>query len=196
MTKELTNGNSAIYRALLKYGYSKFSLYILEYCDSSVLIEREQYYLDKLKPKYNILRTAGSVAGLKHSEASLELIRAARKGQKGKPHSEETKAKLSAIAQGKTHSEETKVKMSEAKKGQKYFLGKTHSEETKNKMSEARGTGIKVLDLETNEVSIFSSMKKAAEALGVTHPALSKRFGGTTNSFILKGRYQIEKVKP
>jgi len=38
-------------------------------------------------------------------------------------------------------------------------------------------------------------MNKAAEALGLTQSALSKRFGGTTNSFVLRGRYQIEKIK-
>ena len=139
--------------------------------------------------------TAGSIAGYKHSEASLELIRAAALKRKHFTHSEETKSKISAALQGKTHSEETKGKMSLAKKGKKPRLGKIHSEETKNKISEARGTKVKVLDLETNETSTFSSMKKAAEALGVTHPALSKRFGGTTNSFVLKGRYQIEKEK-
>lgn len=57
-----------INRALLKYGYSNFYLEILEYCISSVLIEREQYYLDLLKPEYNILSKAGSRLGSKHSE--------------------------------------------------------------------------------------------------------------------------------
>jgi hypothetical protein len=32
---------------------------ILEYCDSSNVIEREQYYIDLLNPEYNILKTAG-----------------------------------------------------------------------------------------------------------------------------------------
>lgn len=32
-----------ISRALLKDGYSSFSLYILEYCDEKYLIQREQY---------------------------------------------------------------------------------------------------------------------------------------------------------
>jgi hypothetical protein len=45
---------SKIYRALLKHGYSNFSLDILEYCKIDVLREREQYYLDTLKPSYNI----------------------------------------------------------------------------------------------------------------------------------------------
>ena len=57
-----------INKALLKYGYDNFSLEILEYCDKSVLLEREQYFLDKLQPKYNLLNLAGSLKGYKHSE--------------------------------------------------------------------------------------------------------------------------------
>lgn len=33
-----------ISRALVKYGYIHFSLSILEYCDKSLLLEREQHY--------------------------------------------------------------------------------------------------------------------------------------------------------
>ena len=56
-----------IYKAFLKYGYQNFSLEILEYCDPEKAIEREQYYMDLLQPEYNILKTAGSSFGLKHS---------------------------------------------------------------------------------------------------------------------------------
>lgn len=55
--------SSLIYKALLKYGFSKFSLEILEYCDPSILLEREQYYIDLLQPEYNLLKTAGSRLG-------------------------------------------------------------------------------------------------------------------------------------
>ena len=58
-TQVKTNG-SIIYRALLKNGYSNFSLEILEYCSPENVILREQYYMDLLKPDYNILKTAGS----------------------------------------------------------------------------------------------------------------------------------------
>jgi hypothetical protein len=53
-------------------------------------------------------------------------------GQKGRTHSEETKAKMSATQKGRIFSEEHKVKMSAAAKG------KTLSEETKAKMSAVR----------------------------------------------------------
>lgn len=45
-----TSKSSLICRALLKHGYSSFSLDILEVCDTSVLIQREQYYIDFFKP--------------------------------------------------------------------------------------------------------------------------------------------------
>jgi group I intron endonuclease len=47
-------GSIIIQRALLKYGYSNFTLDILEYCELDVLIEREEYYINILKPEYNI----------------------------------------------------------------------------------------------------------------------------------------------
>jgi len=124
VNREVNKGNSIISRALLKYGYSNFKLDILEYCDSSVLIEKEQYYLDKLNPKYNILTTAGSIAGYRHSEASLELIRAAALKRKPKTLSEETKSKISAAILGKKHSDETKEKM----------RGRKHTEATRAKI--------------------------------------------------------------
>jgi len=75
LKKELRIGNSIIYRSMLKYGPSAFSLEILEYCDPLSLISREQYYLDLLKPELNILRVAGSSAGFKHREKTKELLR-------------------------------------------------------------------------------------------------------------------------
>lgn len=65
-----------ISKALLKYGYSGFSLYILEYCEPLVLLEREQYYIDTLKPEYNILKIAGSSLGFKHSEETIAKFKA------------------------------------------------------------------------------------------------------------------------
>jgi hypothetical protein len=46
-------GKSIISHSLLKYGYASFSVEILEYCDRSEVLSREQYYLDLLKPEYN-----------------------------------------------------------------------------------------------------------------------------------------------
>jgi hypothetical protein len=48
LEKEIKKNNSIIYRSLFKHGYSSFSLEILEYCDKSEIISREQYYIDQL----------------------------------------------------------------------------------------------------------------------------------------------------
>jgi hypothetical protein len=59
-------GSIIIYRALLKYGYKNFSLDILEYCESNMLRKREQYYIDKVKPEYNIIKIDKNNLGSKH----------------------------------------------------------------------------------------------------------------------------------
>jgi len=77
--KRLNNSNMIIYKALLKHGYSNFSLEILEYCSSSELLEKENYYITTLKPEYNILQEARSSLGYKHSEEALAKMSAVRK---------------------------------------------------------------------------------------------------------------------
>ena len=83
---------------------------ILEYCDKSVLLEREQYYLDSLNPPYNILKLAGSSSGFKLSEETKKKISKALKGvytvlweksaQFGRVHSKETKELMSLKNRG------------------------------------------------------------------------------------------------
>lgn len=70
-----SRGNSHIRNALLKYGYSKFSLEILEYCEGSETIRKEQKYLDLLNPEYNILKSAGSTLGFKHSKETIAKLK-------------------------------------------------------------------------------------------------------------------------
>lgn len=64
-----------IHRALLKYGYSNFTLEILEYCPKNKIIDREQYFLNKFKPEYNILQKAGSSVGFKHKFETIQNLR-------------------------------------------------------------------------------------------------------------------------
>jgi group I intron endonuclease len=50
----------------------KFIFSILEICEKEKCIEREQYYIDSLNPKYNICKIAGSSAGRFVSELHLK----------------------------------------------------------------------------------------------------------------------------
>ena len=155
-----------ISRALIKYGYSSFQLEILEYCDIADLTEREQYYLDKLNPKYNILKIAGSSLGHKLTEETKAKISQSLKGiyvnEKsalyGRTHSEETKALMARDPSplqlskgeggkkfgannplsGKTHTEETKELMRQK------ALGRKHSEETRGTPQHSCGGPLKM----------------------------------------------------
>jgi group I intron endonuclease len=99
MLNKVNSRTSIIYSALLKHGYDNFSLDILEYCGIDILIEREQYYLDLLKPEYNILKAANSRMGSKHSLKTRALMSVKLKGENhpifGKTLSVETRRKIS-----------------------------------------------------------------------------------------------------
>lgn len=46
--------NKHLQRAYDKYGKESFIFEILEYCEINILLEREKYYFELLKPEYNI----------------------------------------------------------------------------------------------------------------------------------------------
>lgn len=146
-------GSSHIYRALLKYGYSNFTLEILEYCEPLVVVEREQYYLDLLKPEYNILKKAGSSLGYKHTE--------------------ETRAKMSASQSARMFSDE------HIARSRKHMIKFNSTPEQKLKareymlnLNEKKGITVEVLDLETDSITTYTSIRKAAEALNCAKNAL------------------------
>ena len=51
------------------------NLEIVEYCDPIYIISREQYYLDVLKPEYNVLTIERSPKGFKHTQKTKRLLR-------------------------------------------------------------------------------------------------------------------------
>lgn len=134
-----------------KHGEVNFNFEIIEECDKLKLIEREQYYIDELKPFYNICKIAGSSLGRVVSDETKEKLRKASTGRK---HSDETKEKLSNSHKGLEHSNETKEKLKNINLGKKQTketiekrvsknIGRKNSDETKEKMSKAH-TGKKM----------------------------------------------------
>lgn len=189
LLRETTNNNSYIYRALLKYGYTNFSIEILEYCDPENCVQRENYYLNLLKPKYNVLSVAGSNLGFKHSEETKAKFALRKSSEEARRRMSEAKKGINNPNFGKTHSEETKALIRAARLGKSLI-----SDSIKERMSKKGGTSLRVVDLETNEISIYTSIKKAAQAMGISQPAISARLKQTKGTFILKKRYQVEKV--
>ena len=183
----ISRNNYIISRALIKYGYSNFSLTILEYCDKSDLLLREQYYFDKFNPQYNILKIAGSSRGFKHSEETKIKISKALKG---------VYIKKKSSLWGRFHTEETKKVMSKKKmKTNNPLFGKTHSanskelirqkalnrivsSETKLKMSAIHGHPINIYEKSSsgkfNLIGNFVSIRKAGKFLGISPNTITK----------------------
>ena len=145
---------SIIYSALLKYGYSNFTLDILEYCEVNILMEREEYYFI-LKLEYNILKAANSRIGSKHSLKTRALISLKLKG-------------INNPSFGKILSSETRMKISESLKYSFTFKNsiklrpKHITYETKLKRSRCKEVSVKVYDKNANLVKEFPTMISVA----------------------------------
>ncbi len=125
--------NSLLQNIYNKYGKDNLVFKVLFICDVGLLLYYEQLCIDKLNPKYNFCRVAGSILGTKLSEETKRKIGLANKGRtghvawnKGIPLSEETKKKISAKLIGRPangrpvgipHTEEYKKRMSNMLKG-------------------------------------------------------------------------------
>lgn len=174
---ELTRNTRPIHQALLKYGHDNFRLDILEYCLSgegrfaekanTVIIKREQYYLDLLEPEYNILKFAYSLQGFKHSEESIALF-------KSKKISSKHKEILSLTHKGKIVSEETREKLARAtieyKKNNPLTVEALAN--IRAKTIEREGISVTVLNTETKELKVFSNQTEAGVFLGVSRQAV------------------------
>jgi len=118
----LINSKMPIYKAILKHGYDNFKLEILEYCDPNIVLAREQYFIDLLKPEYNVLNVAGSTLGYKHTAETLTKF-------KTRQVSNKTRTNLAKAAKGRILTQEVRAKISKARTGIKL------SDETKTKLS-------------------------------------------------------------
>ena len=113
--------------------------------------------MDLLQPEYNILKTAGSRLGTKHSAETRAKMADTKKG-KNHPMF------------GKTFSEEARAKMAAAKKGKKHpMFGKAR----------AIGAGkpsqkIEVFDIINNQATIYDSIQSASKALNIDQSTISK----------------------
>lgn len=112
---------------------------------------REQFYIDKFKPDYNILKVAGSNLGYKHSEASLKL--------------------MSIASKSRNESEEF------LKFKRDVMLGRKLSKDHLEKMAENSPYRMPLIlsNIATGKREEFSSMAKAALFLGV-HVTTVKRY--------------------
>ena len=220
LESELKKGKSIIYLSLLKHGYSAFSLEVLEYTEKDQTVIREQFFMDLFKPGYNILMTAGSFIGFKHSETTKEKMRTAWTEERKAAFAalistgwtEERKAELAAYMKIRNSSvknlEHLKslnanpaIKAKNLERLQNISknpeLEAKRLENLKN-YNESISQCLEVLDKKTNEIQEYTSIGEAAKAIGVTtgggaivHAFKRKK---EVDFIIVQKRYKIRKI--
>ncbi len=210
-----------INKALLKYGYSKFKLDILEYCKPQELTKKEQYYMDLLSPEYNVLKTAYSSLGYKHTENTLKRIRSnLEKLNLRKSVSPLTPARGVPGGLGvkitnlETNESKEYVSLTEAAKSlntnkttlKEYILNSkpfkdiyklesnlSASNYDSNYLNHPNSKKIEVIDLELNTVTSYDSIRAAARVLGIGYDSIAKYLKRNQKS-PYKGKYIFKNI--
>jgi group I intron endonuclease len=156
LIKSLLLTNSKINRALVKYGYANFNLEILEYTKPKLLLIKEQYYMDLLKPSYNILPTAGS-----------------RLGYKSRP---ETIEKLRILARTPEHIERLRIHNTSVKEKERLRIHNARKEHLEMLLNYSllKAKKVQVFNTLTNQNNIFRSINEASKFIGCSETAIRK----------------------
>jgi group I intron endonuclease len=114
--KKNKHPNQHLQHAWNKYGHESFEFLVLEVCPFNTnLIPREQHYITRLSPQYNIRKTAESNLGIKCSDATRKKLSIASK----LALTVERLAKMLAVKAEKGQSFETNKKISISMMGRK-----------------------------------------------------------------------------
>jgi len=153
---KFVKGASLIRNAFLKYKPESFILAILEYCPIHMLDQREQYWLDLLKPEYNILNFVKSSCGYKHTNNTLAKMRGKR------PNFSPSKEHRAAIAFAAKHRE--------------------NNQAFKEAISKRVGFTVYVYDVVGNLINTYNSILRLKKAYNITmhHKTLYKQIAAGT----------------
>jgi group I intron endonuclease len=171
--------NQKLQRSVNKYSINNFVFETIEECIVNKLQEREQYYMDLLKPYYNILKIARSSRGYRHSPKVVNESRKRAK-ERWRNFSEEERAKeirrLGEIRKNNKYTEETRRKMSEGAKKSRCW---EKSLPTRKKMMQdgnykLRDIPIVQFDRKMNFITEYPSIKSAAKVLSADDGTICK----------------------
>lgn len=159
-------GNKRVANAVNKYGLSEFAFLVLEIVpqenktDSTLLLNREDYYLESLKPEYNISPLASNSIGWKHSEESLAKMR--------ENYSEERRQQVASINKGKTLSLETRELIRKAA-----LLREPMSTESRMKCA-TNTRPVIITNLDGSNPIQFVSIKEASIAISCSEKTIQR----------------------
>nr|YP_008964996.1 GIY-YIG intron encoded protein [Annulohypoxylon stygium]AHB33555.1 GIY-YIG intron encoded protein [Annulohypoxylon stygium] len=202
LIKESLKNNSIIYRALLKNGYSNFRLEILEYNEKAKILEREQYYLDRLKPTYNICKVAGSSLGRvtnRSTRLKLKYVWMVRLFKEKNHNSLSEHIEFSEFIINWFGKKVKKLELI-TNKLQRAFekitenktpLNRSYEVRMKILSSSATATPVWVTDLDNGVTTSYPSARNAALALNSSNSTIMNKLKGINNK-IYKGKYLIK----
>lgn len=117
-------------------GASSFSFSIIELVnDESILLDREQFYINKINPQYNVARIAGSCVGVKATDEAKAKMSKSRSGENNCWYGKIPACRLTPVT------DETRRKISESRLGTKNpMFGRTpkHAKLTDDQVREVR----------------------------------------------------------
>lgn len=173
------------YNYIEKYGWDNFRLGILEYINiydlnkdkyeiKSVILDREQYYLNKINPSLNINKTAGSTLGYKHTEEMRKTMGLLRKGKSINGITVKVLDKHNVVinifptitSAAKHYNVDNRTLSKYIKEG--YSLNNLRFEAT------FKDFRVWVFDKECNIIDVFTTANKAANFWGIYHTILHR----------------------
>lgn len=202
--------NIKLQRAWNKYGEDNFQYFILEYCPEELLISKEQFYIDSIKPGFNIITEVDRIKMPDESrkKMSTSRIKGIQEGTiklyqekpvyqyslDGEFIAEYSNIKQAAIACKVNRSSINRFLSGIYRKGGNYLWSLTkvdrmtpYSKNTKD--NSHFNKPIKVVNLDTREVLKFSSIKQCSQVLCI--PAINISYALRVKHPYLK-KYMIE----
>lgn len=180
----------------------------MEYCEPKEVAKREQYYIDSLTPEYNVLKSAYSSLGYKHTKGALVKI------NKNLAKLNRIKSIMVKVTNLETNVSREYISLTDAAKSlntnkttlRKYILSSVPfkgiymvesnlpiSNYDSNYINHPNSIKIVVTDLELNTITNYASVHAAARALGIGHNTISNYFK-RNQIRPYKGRYIFKKV--
>jgi group I intron endonuclease len=130
-----THPNRFLLNLFNKYGRENFRFEVLERVAPDSLVEREQAWIDELRPELNILKIARSSFGFKHDEDTRMRMSRIKKEHMADPELR-AKSQATQFKKGMEVSVERREQIRAQMLTANPFKGRTHTEEARRKMSE------------------------------------------------------------
>lgn len=169
--KHNIHNNQKLQRSYNKYGADSFCFTIVELCEPDKLFEKEQYWIDKSHPYYNVSLVAGSILGFKHSEETKEKIRNYWINRFINMSVEDRK-KWGDRSRGKLQSEKVRKERSERFKREKYWEKtlELRTEILRNKLAKS----VLQFDKDGKLLNEFAAIRDAAKFIGIDYKNCSQ----------------------